>query len=120
MINLCEVQHLDPEVLARRDGYTSLRPGVDALYLYRDESGASCAVLKYAPGAEVPEHRHLGYEHVMVLSGAQQDARRRYGPGTLVINPPGTRHRVWSPEGCVALVIWERPVAFEPTRADSC
>lgn len=118
-MSLDAIQDLDPEVLARRAGYVPLRPGVDALYLYDDAGGAACAVLKYAPGAEVPEHRHLGYEHVMVLSGSQEDERGRYGPGTLVINAPGTRHRVWSPEGCLALVIWERGVAFEPRSADT-
>ena len=104
---------LDPEALAQRTGYTPLRPGVDILYLYRDEaSGSSCALLKYAPGAEVPEHVHQGFEHVYVLDGEQSDARGTYGKGSFVVNPPGTAHRVWSAPGCLVLIVWQKPVAF--------
>ena len=104
---------LDPGALSQLPGYEPLRPGVDVLYLYKDvESGASSALLRYEPGARVPEHRHEGYEHVLVLSGEQRDARGSYSAGTFVINPPGTCHEVSSPEGCLVLIIWQRPVAF--------
>ena len=104
---------LDPEVLARQSGYEPLRPGVDILYLYRDDaSGGSCAILKYQPGAEVPEHVHQGIEHVYVLAGEQSDERGTYAQGSFVINPPGTAHRVWSKHGCLVLIVWQRPVAF--------
>jgi anti-sigma factor ChrR (cupin superfamily) len=104
---------LDAEALAQRPGYEVLRPGVEILYLYREaEGGAASAVLKYAPGAEVPLHEHTGYEHVLVLAGEQCDGRGRYSAGSMVINPPGYRHRVWSEGGCVVLVIWEHPVVF--------
>jgi anti-sigma factor ChrR (cupin superfamily) len=107
------VLELDPGALSQLPGYEPLRPGVDVLYLYKDvESGASSALLRYEPGAHVPEHRHEGYEHVFVLSGEQRDARGSYSAGTFVINPPGTSHEVWSPEGCLVLIIWQRPVAF--------
>jgi anti-sigma factor ChrR (cupin superfamily) len=105
---------LDPEVLAKRSGYEPLRPGVDILYLHKDgTTEASSALLRYQPGAEVPAHEHQGYEHVFVLSGEQWDESGRYPAGTLVINRPGTSHRVWSPTGCLVLVVWQRPVAFK-------
>jgi anti-sigma factor ChrR (cupin superfamily) len=105
---------LDPQSLMQRAGYQPLRPGVDILYLHQDgASEASSALLRYQPGAEVPAHQHPGVEHVFVLSGEQWDERGRYPAGTLVINRPGTSHRVWSPGGCLALVVWERPVNFE-------
>jgi anti-sigma factor ChrR (cupin superfamily) len=108
---------LDPDALAQRTGYEPLRPGVDILYLYRDDaSGGSCALLKYQPGAEVPEHVHQGFEHVYVLAGEQSDDRGNYRRGSFVINPPGTAHRVWSKEGCLVLIVWQRPVAFTSTR----
>jgi anti-sigma factor ChrR (cupin superfamily) len=104
---------LDPAALRARTGYVPLRPGVEILYLYNDEkSGAAAALLRYEPGATVPAHEHQGYEHVFVLSGAQSDARGRYGEGVLLINPPGTSHRVVSEEGCLVLVVWQRPVRF--------
>ncbi len=114
MINGGRVLHLDPQSLARRPGYQPLRPGVSILYLYQDlTSGASSALLKYEPGAEVPPHRHAGYEHVLVLAGEQIDERGRYSAGMFVINPPGSSHRVWSPEGCLVLIVWQLPVEFE-------
>lgn len=106
---------LDPRALAQLPGYEPLRPGVDVLYLYKDpESGASTALLRYEPGAHVPQHRHEGYEHVFVLSGEQRDDRGSYPAGTFVINPPGSSHAISSPEGCLVLIVWQRPVAFTP------
>jgi len=105
---------LDPEALARRSGYEPLRPGVDVLWLYKEEAaGSSCAILRYQPGAEVPEHEHQGVEHVYILAGEQSDDRGTYRKGSFVINPPGTSHRVWSSEGCLVLIVWQRPVAFK-------
>lgn len=110
---------LDPVALARLDGYRPLRPGVDVLYLYKDEaSGAATALLRYAPGAEVPAHEHTGFEHIVVLSGEQYDDRGRYPAGTFVVNPPGSGHRVWSPEGCLVLIMWQHPVAFVDQAAE--
>jgi anti-sigma factor ChrR (cupin superfamily) len=108
------VLDLDPDALARLAGYEPLRPGVDILYIYRDEaSGSSCALLKYQAGAEVPEHAHPGFEHVYILAGEQSDERGTYRQGSFVINPPGTAHRVWSKEGCLVLIVWQRPVVFK-------
>jgi anti-sigma factor ChrR (cupin superfamily) len=102
----------DLEALAAGEvEWTPWREGVDIYRLYGDgESGASAALLRYAPNAEVPQHEHRGYEHVFVLSGSQEDASGVYRAGTLVVNPPGTRHVVRSPEGCTVLIVWERPV----------
>lgn len=69
-------------------------------------------LLRYAPGARVGRHRHLGLETVLVLDGSQSDERGRYTAGTLVLNPAGYEHSVWSDDGCVVLVQWSRPVAF--------
>lgn len=107
------ILELDPGALARLPGYEPLRPGVNILYLYRDDaSGAACALLEYQPGAFVPEHRHEGVEHVYVLAGEQSDDRGTYGKGSFVINPPGSAHRVWSTNGCLVLIVWQRPVFF--------
>jgi predicted ChrR family anti-sigma factor len=113
------ILELDPEALARRPGYEPLRVGVDVLYLYKDEaSGSSCALLKYQPGAEVPEHEHHGFEHVYVLSGEQSDESGNYRKGAFVINPPGTAHRVWTKEGCLVLIVWQKPVSFKSGSVD--
>jgi anti-sigma factor ChrR (cupin superfamily) len=100
---------------ARSDaGWSHLRPGVDEYRLYGNNGGPgpSASILRYAPGARIPYHRHDGHEHLYVLAGSQRDDRGTYSAGTLVINPPGTAHDVVSDEGCTVLAIWERPIVF--------
>lgn len=93
--------------------FAPFRDGIEIAWLYRNgEHGPAAAFLRYAPGARVPRHLHAGYEHVLVLEGAQSDQNGRHAAGTLVVNPPGTSHSVASEEGCLVLIIWERPVVF--------
>ncbi len=95
------------------DDWTAFRPGVTAHWLYREGNGGPAAVfLRYAPGARVAEHEHVGYEHVLVLEGDQFDEHGSYPQGSLVVNPPGTRHSPGSVGGCVALLIYEKAVRF--------
>jgi len=91
------------------------RDGIEACWLYRNGAhGPATAYLRYRAGARVPFHVHAGYEHVLVLQGSQTDRNGRHAAGSLVINPPGSRHEVVSEEGCIVLVIWERPIIFDP------
>jgi anti-sigma factor ChrR (cupin superfamily) len=90
------------------------RPGVEIRRLYQSDGGPAAALLRYEPGASIPYHEHTGYEHILVLQGAQRDERGLYPAGTLVVNPPGSAHAVNSDSGCIVLVIWERAVRFIP------
>lgn len=92
--------------------FSSLRPGVDIHVLHESGDGARAAILRYAAGAEVPPHRHEGYEYIHVLEGEQSDERGSYGAGAFVINEPGVVHSVTSRNGCVVLILWQRPVVF--------
>lgn len=90
-----------------------LRPGVEVHWLHRDGSGGRrAALLRYAPGASVPEHLHAGGEYIIVLSGSQRDESDTYPAGTVLFNAPGSRHSVTSDAGCVVLALWEKPVQF--------
>jgi anti-sigma factor ChrR (cupin superfamily) len=92
-----------------------MRPGIEIHLLYDSgPDGAAAAFLRYQPGARLPRHSHTGLEHIFVLSGSQEDERGRYRAGSLVVNSPGSAHNVSSSEGCIVLVLWERPVRFEP------
>lgn len=88
------------------------RPGVEIVHLYNSAPGAAAALLRYAPGASVPRHRHAGYEHILILAGSQHDERGVYPVGTLLISPPQSHHAVASGQGCIVLAIWEKPVEF--------
>jgi anti-sigma factor ChrR (cupin superfamily) len=86
------------------------REGVEIAKLHDGPPGV--ALLRYAPGASVPAHRHRGLETILVLRGSQSDERGTYCEGSLVLNPEGTSHRVWSEDGCVVLIQWTLPVEF--------
>lgn len=90
-----------------------LRPGVDASWIYgKDSDGPRATLLRYQPGASVPRHEHLGYEHIFVLAGSQSDGTRVYPAGTLSVFPPGWEHNIVSTTGCIVLAIWTGPLAF--------
>lgn len=87
------------------------RNGIEIYELYGDRTqGAAAALLRYQPGAAVPTHEHLGFEHIFVLDGSQSDQHGTYNQGTLVINSPQSQHQVSSSSGCIVLVIWEQPI----------
>ena len=90
------------------------RSGVDIVRIYGDGegSGASAALLRYAPGARIPTHAHTGYEHIVVLAGSQRDEDGTYNTGTCLIHGDGTTHTVASDDGCIVLAIWQSPVRF--------
>lgn len=109
-----------PSVLSNADARKALdweffRDGVQVSWIYRleDKNAPSSAFLKYAPGAKVPLHSHPGLEHIFVLEGSQTDENGTFHKGDVVINPPGTRHSIYSRNGCEVLAIWHAPVKFE-------
>ena len=104
------------DVCANPNNYPWLffREGLEIIRLYGGDPGSpAAALLRYAPGARVPRHRHAGYEHILVLRGAQEDERGRYAEGAFVINAPNTYHVVTSESGCIVLAVWEKPVEFQ-------
>jgi anti-sigma factor ChrR (cupin superfamily) len=89
------------------------QPGVEIYRLYGDGvSGPTAALLRFRPGGRVPLHEHMGFEHILVLSGSQVDENSKSETGMLIINPPGTSHSVLSENGCIVLAIYEKPVRF--------
>ncbi len=88
--------------------FEPFRDGVDIHHIWRGEP--ALAILRYAPGAKVPRHVHMGLETILVLDGVQCDETGAYPQGSLMINPEGSEHSVWSDTGCAVLIQWERPV----------
>jgi anti-sigma factor ChrR (cupin superfamily) len=91
--------------------FAPFRPGVEICIL-RDggEDGQTAALLRYQPGASVPRHRHRGLETIIVIEGEQSDENGAYRAGDVILNETGSIHTVRSDEGCVVLILWERPV----------
>jgi anti-sigma factor ChrR (cupin superfamily) len=88
--------------------FEPFREGVEICRLSAGEP--EVALLRYAPGATIPPHRHRGLETVLVLDGAQSDERGTYNVGALTVNPVGFVHSVASEAGCVVLIQWAKPV----------
>lgn len=89
------------------------RDGIEIHRLYGDGvSGPTAALLRFRAAARVPRHEHAGYEHILVLAGSQRDQNGVAGPGTLIVNPPGTAHSVLAEAGCIVLALYEKPVRF--------
>jgi anti-sigma factor ChrR (cupin superfamily) len=106
----------DPQAFAalltdwRGREFLPFREGVEIAVLRAGAPGV--ALLRYAPGAGVPRHRHPALETILVLEGVQSDERGDYPAGTLILNPAGTEHSVWSATGCTVLIQWNLPVEF--------
>ncbi|WP_116134542.1 cupin domain-containing protein [Tropicimonas sp. IMCC34043] len=104
-----------PEMLTRywrEAAFAPFQEGVEICPLIEGAPGV--ALLRYAPGAGVPRHLHTGLETILVLEGTQSDERGDYPEGSLILNPEGSSHSVWSDAGCTVLIQWERPVTFLP------
>jgi anti-sigma factor ChrR (cupin superfamily) len=95
------------------DGWQPLREGVEIKRLAGEpDFGPSVALLRYSPGAHVPTHVHRGFELIYIVSGEQSDERGTYPAGSVVTNHDGDEHSVHSEQGCVVLIVWEKPVEF--------
>lgn len=102
-------------IASRQDeiAWQPFKEGVDIYRLYGDGiTEASAALIRYREAGKVPLHEHTGYEHILVLAGAQRDQNGLLEAGSLAINPPGTCHSIVSEAGCIVLAIYEKPVKF--------
>jgi anti-sigma factor ChrR (cupin superfamily) len=91
--------------------FEHFRDGITVCWLLKgSDAEPSAAILRYQPGAAVPLHRHAGLETITVLEGMQSDENGDYEAGTVVLNPVGTEHSVWTKDGCVVLIHWALPV----------
>ena len=94
----------------KQQKFSPFREGIEICWLR--QSLPQLALLRYAPGASVPKHRHAGLEIIQMLDGEQTDEHGTYTVGDIVLNEEGSEHSVHSESGCVALLMWERPVEF--------
>ena len=81
------------------------------------ESGVVTALMKWAPGAVLPDHEHVKIEQTYVLEGRLVDkdgpaAGLSVGPGEFVWREAGSRHSAWAPEGALMLAMFQVPNKF--------
>jgi anti-sigma factor ChrR (cupin superfamily) len=99
-------------------------PGCEAKTLLFDRAtGLMTALMRFAPGAVLPDHEHVNIEQTYVLEGSLVD---KEGPakgieckaGEFVWREQGSRHVAWCPEGGLMLAISRSPTSSSrPTAA---
>jgi anti-sigma factor ChrR (cupin superfamily) len=93
-------------------------PGCEVKTLLLDpRTGLVTAMLRFAPGAVLPDHEHVKVEQTYVLEGRLVDkegpaAGLEVGKGEFVWREPGTRHVAWTPEGALVLAMFQVPNKF--------
>ena len=93
-------------------------PGCEVKTLMADpKTGLMTALMRFAPGAVLPDHEHVNIEQTYVLEGRLVD---KDGPaagieakgGEFIWREPGSRHSAWTPEGGLMLAIFQVPNKF--------
>lgn len=88
-------------------------PGVDMKTLMEDkETGLLTALVRFAPGATLPDHEHVELEQTWVLEGSLADHEGVATAGNYVWRPAGSRHDAHAPNGCLALSFFLKPNKF--------
>ena len=93
-------------------------PGCEVKTLLFDRaSGLVTALMRFSPGAVLPDHEHVKIEQTYVLEGRLvdregPDAGLSVGAGDFVWRPAGSRHSAWCPEGGLMLAIFQVPNKF--------
>jgi anti-sigma factor ChrR (cupin superfamily) len=87
--------------------------GVDMKLLMEDkETGLSTALVRFAPGATLPDHEHVELEQTFVLEGSLEDQEGAATQGNYVWRPAGSRHDAHAPNGCLTLSFFLKPNKF--------
>jgi len=88
-------------------------PGIDIKILVHDEAtGLMTALLRWAPGAQLPLHEHVEIEQTYVISGHLVDEEGEATAGNFVWRPKGSRHIARSPKGALILAMFLKPNNF--------
>lgn len=93
-------------------------PGCEVKTLLFDaSSGLVTALMRFAPGATLPDHEHVKIEQTYVLEGKLCDkegpvAGLEVNKGEFVWRAPGSRHVAWTPEGGLMLAMFQIPNKF--------
>ena len=91
--------------------------GISIKVLYEDlAKGEMTCLLKWAPGARLPIHKHPEIEQTWVLEGSFYDHEGIARAGEFVWRKPGSVHETRSDEGAVILAVYRKPNVFQKTR----
>ena len=84
------------------------RPGVFWKVLW-EEGHHKAILMRYAPGATIPRHRHIGDEQIFVIEGSVADDTGVCTAGNYARRPPGCVHTVQSEGGALVFAVTSGP-----------
>ena len=88
--------------------------GISIKVLYEDAAkGEMTCLLRWAPGAKLPIHKHAAIEQTWVLEGSFYDHEGIARAGEFVWRPAGSVHEARSDEGATLLAIFRKPNIFQ-------
>jgi anti-sigma factor ChrR (cupin superfamily) len=88
-------------------------PGIESKLLMEDKAtGMSTWLMRWAPGARLPQHEHVAIEQTYVLQGSLSDHAGVATAGNYVWRRAGSRHDAWTDEGCLVLAFFLKPNTF--------
>ncbi|MDB5617549.1 cupin domain-containing protein [Tardiphaga sp.] len=88
--------------------------------LFDAKTGLVTALMKFEPGATLPDHEHVGIEQTWVLEGRLIDKEgpvqgTACGAGEFIWREAGSRHSAWMPDGGITLAMFQIPNKFYET-----
>ena len=81
--------------------------------LVDSKTGLLTALMRMAPGAQLPDHEHVKIEQTYVLEGTLMCPEGECHKGQFVWRPAGSRHHAWAgPQGGLFLAMFQVPNKF--------
>ena len=81
--------------------------------LFDKDTGLVTALMRFAPGAVLPDHEHVRIEQTYVLEGELHCGEGICKAGQFVWRPAGSRHEAWAgPQGGLFLAMFQIPNRF--------
>ncbi len=86
--------------------WQEFQPGISFKILWQDPATKRRAQMtRFAPGTNLPRHRHIGDELIFVIEGALSDESGAVTTGNVGYRPDGCVHAVSATNGATALAI---------------
>src|SRR2546426_2696924 len=87
-------------------GWQEFRPGISFKILWEDKATKRRAQMtRFAPGAQLPLHRHVRDELIFVIEGALSDESGTVTSGNVGYRPDGCVHTVTTKNGATVLAV---------------
>ncbi len=98
---------LPPSQLPAKPEWEEAAPGISCKLLATDtEKNRVSMLVRLAPGAGYPSHRHAGVEELHLLHGELMIDDKKLYPGDYIrAEADSVDHRVWSETGCTCVLV---------------